>query len=145
MACVDRLASSGFRAWPAKIIFVLESDRFKCVFDVGLGARIKRTCSLDTSYSPPDPHSMNSVEKEQARAAKLLVMDAFMGLEGFAVVQEKGERVVVRDLLYRGETAHEVAVVELERSGSFVHMGRYMEVMRAHDFDGRVHDFAPGS
>lgn len=143
-AVVDRVVSSGFRYWPAKIIFVMESDKFKCVFDVGLGGRFKRTCFLDTTYSPPDPHSMNSVEQEQAKVAKFFVMDTFMGLDGVAVVQERGERVAVRSLLYPGTTSHEVARLALKKSGDFVDMGAYLEVMRAHDFDPSKSDFKYG-
>lgn len=141
---IDTLTYGGRRCWPMKIIFVMESDKYQCVFDVGLGARLKRRAVLETSYTPPDPHSMNKVEQKQARAAKLFVMDLFMGLDGVVLAQERNERVVIRDLLYRGETQHEVAQVVLPHSGNFVHMGRYMEVMRAYDFDKSKSDFVYG-
>lgn len=140
----DHLISTGFRCWPTKIIFVVESDKYKCVFDLGLGLRAKRTAVLGTSYTPPDPHSMNDVERTQAREAKLFVMDVFMGLDGVAVVQEKGERCIIRDLYYSGKTQYEVACEQLPQFGQVVNAGRYLEVMRAYDFDRGVSDFVYG-
>lgn len=135
---------TGFRAWPVKIIFVMESDKYKVIVDVGLGGRFKKNVIFESDYSPPDPHSMNEEERSQARAAKLVVMDTFMGQDGVGLVQEKGERLVLRQLLYRGTTSHEVAVINFEKSGSFVDAGKYMEVLRAYDFDRSVSDFVYG-
>lgn len=128
-------------AYPTKIIFVKESDKFECVFDVGMQIRVKHSCRLSGSYSAPDKFSPNLIEKRMARAAKQMVMNLFMGLDGVGLLKKKNESYYLTALVFPGHTDHEVAQVDFGELGEYVDIAKYLEVMRAYDYDDVKSDF----
>lgn len=138
-------AFQNLRVFPARICFVIESDRYKCLFDVGFQTRVKRAATLEGFYSAPAWNSTNLKEQHSAREAKRLVMDVFRNLDGLALLERVGERYVLREVLFEGSTSYAAARTTEGPWPRCVEMGRYLEVMRAYDFDRSKSDFVPRS
>ncbi len=135
-------AINGYRVYPAKIIFVIESNKYDMVFDLGLGVRLKSRVTLSNTFSAPCFQSSNRDEVNSARRAKALVMDCFMGRDGFAVMEETRLHNIMHLFLVKGTTSYEEPQRRIVEHGSMVNMVEYLEVMRAFDFNADNNDFS---
>ena len=134
--------NSGYRVYPAKIIFVIESNKYDIVFDLGLGVRLKSRVVVCPAFSAPCFQSTNKDEVKSARLAKMLVMDNFMGLDGFAIVEEGRVSNIMHSFLVKGTTCYEEPQKEIDGLGLMVDMVSYLETMRAFDFAKTRDDFS---
>ena len=132
----------GYRVYPAKIIFVIESNKYDMVFDLGLGVRLKSRVTVSNKFSAPCFQSSNRDEVNAARRAKSFVMDYFMGKDGYAIIEETRLHNIMHSFLVKGTTSYEEPACEVESVGSMVNMVAYLEVMRAFDFDAKSNDFS---
>jgi hypothetical protein len=132
----QEVMSSTCRVFPCKIIFVHDIVKYDVVLDLGFGITVKQQLKLDSVFSVPDRYSDNVEERKAAKAAKFFVMDVFMGLAGGCAITKSNQNYYAKSMVFPGTTAFDVALV-----GDGVEMGKYMEVMRAFDFDRVYSDF----